>query len=75
MNELLIRNYTLKLNGKNKMSIESPENRENLSEYQREILESVGVESIKKLEDLLSDLEEGTEEYIYFKQVLEDLKQ
>lgn len=63
------------LRNDNHMSIESPEsNKENLSEHQREILENVGVESIKELEDLLNDLEEETEEYKYFKQVLEDLK-
>ena len=57
------------------MNIESPENKENLSEHQRGILEDIGVESIKELEDLFNGLEEETEEYNYFKQVLEDLKQ
>ncbi len=51
----------------------SPEQPENLSEYQKEILGQVGVESVKELEAMIEDLEDGSEEKGYFKKVLEQL--
>ena len=56
------------------MNFESPEERENLSERQREILEATGVESKKALKELLEDLQPDSDEAKYFKQVLEDIE-
>ena len=69
-------------------SIKNPESQpENLSEYQKEILESIGVESISELNSTINDLEgeekrggEDDEKYQerqdavkYFKEVLKQL--
>ncbi len=53
--------------------LNSPEQSENLSEYQREILDQVGIESIQDLKTTIEDLEDGSEEKEYFKKVLEQL--
>ncbi|TSC81837.1 MAG: hypothetical protein G01um101419_730 [Parcubacteria group bacterium Gr01-1014_19] len=51
----------------------SPEQPENLSEYQREILDQTGLESIKELKETIEGLEDGSDEKEYFKKVLEQL--
>jgi len=56
------------------MNFESPEEKENLSEHQREILDATGLESKKALKELLADLEPDSDEAKYFKQVLEDIE-
>ncbi len=51
----------------------SPEQPKNLSEYQREILDQTGLESVEELKSMIEDLEDGSEESEYFKKVLEQL--
>lgn len=56
------------------MNFESPEEKENLSERQREILDATGLESKKALKELLEDLDSESDEGKYFKQVLKDIE-
>ncbi len=57
------------------MNFESPEEKENLSERQREILEATGCESKKQLQELVNDLIPDSEEHKYFTQVLKQIEE